>query len=91
MSDRRQHLAAPFGAAYCLGGQSTGLALSACEYDSSAAADLGARASARAFGAIAHREVHVNGTATLTILQSPWLPESEARAQAAVTAFASAR
>jgi hypothetical protein len=88
LQDEAQHLASPIGARFCVGAKSPqNLAMSACEYADVAAATAGRDASAKAFGAIEHRDIVVNKKTTLTILQSPFDPQSQAAHDKAVAAF----
>jgi len=65
--DKRQHLARPFGAMYCLGGQ-TGqkIFFGVCEYQDAAAATAGREQSLKGFGKN-RRDIWQNKATTLTI------------------------
>lgn len=66
--EQRQHLGAPFLAAYCVGGQTgTDVHFSICEYTDAARAKEGKAQSEQAFGAVPNRTIYVNGATTLTL------------------------
>jgi len=88
LQEQAQHLASPIGALYCIGAKSPlELAMSACEYADETAAGAGRDSSVKAFAKIEHRDVVVNKKTTLTILQSPYDPQSQAAHDKAVAAF----
>jgi hypothetical protein len=85
----KQHLGSPVGAMYCVGARSeANVAMSVCEYRDEAAAKKGRDESLAAFKAIENRDVHVNKQTTLTVLQNPKGPESEAESTRIVAQFA---
>jgi hypothetical protein len=85
----KQHMGSPVGAMYCAGALSeANLAMSVCEYRDEAAAKKGKDESANAFKAIPNRDIYVNKQTTLTILQNPKGPESEAESKRIVAQFA---
>lgn len=87
LTDKKQHVGAVYGAAYCVGAKSGGVAYSACEYESAEAAKAGRDTSIKAFQT-GNREVYTNKKTTLTVLQpSPKTPASEAIAKKSVEAF----
>jgi hypothetical protein len=74
---------------FCLGAQAEqGVSMSVCEYANEAAARAGRDASSAAFKSIANREIFVNRSTTLSVLQSPRTSGSEALVKRAVEAFA---
>jgi hypothetical protein len=88
LQDEAQHLASTIGAHFCIGAKSpAGLAISACEYDDEAGALAGRAMSAKAFAVIEHRDILLNKKTTLTILQNPFSPESQAAHDKAALAF----
>lgn len=79
LHEQRQHLGRPYGARYCVGAKSgTALALSVCEYVDEAAARAGVEGSRKI--ALAHREIHLKRTTSLTVRQIETTPESAALA-----------
>ncbi len=85
----KQHMGSPVGAMYCAGATSeANLAMSVCEYRDEAAAKKGREESATAFKAIPNRDVYINKQTTLTILQNPKGPESEAESKRIIAQFA---
>lgn len=68
LREQRQHLGAPFLAAYCVGAQ-TGddVHLSVCEYKDAAKAQEGKAMSEKSFGAVPNRTLYINGATTLTL------------------------
>lgn len=85
----KQHMGSPVGATYCAGATSeANLAMSVCEYRSDAEAKKGREDSVGAFKAIPNRDVYQNKQTTLTILQNPKGPESEAESKRIVAQFA---
>jgi len=90
LRDPRQHAAAPMGALFCIGAQSeNNVSLSVCEYEGAAAARAGRELSVNAFKSIPNRDVWVNRSATLTLLQSPRTSRSETEVKRAVDVFKS--
>jgi hypothetical protein len=85
--EQRQHLAAPFEAAYCVGAKTQhDIALSVCEYAGVEAARKGKESSLQL--PIPNRAIHVNGATTLTVRQGTKTPESDRAAKKIVEAFA---
>jgi len=88
LEGQAQHVASTVGAHFCLGATAPlGLRMSACEYDTEAGALAGRDLSAKAFGKIEHRDITVNKKTTLTILQAPFTPGSQAAHDKALAAF----
>lgn len=88
LTDKKQHVGSVYGASYCVGAKSGGVAYSACEYESADAAKAGRETSMKAFQT-GNREVYTNKKTTLTVLQpSPKTPASEAVVKKSVEAFA---
>ena len=72
VQDQKQHLGAPVGARYCMGGTTeSGVALSVCEYVDAAAAEAGKALSTKAFAQMANRDIAIRKSSTLTILATP--------------------
>jgi hypothetical protein len=69
--DKQQSLAATYGANYCAGGYTIerSLALDVCEYGDQPAAEAGRSLSKQILVRVTNREVWVNKTATLAIVQ----------------------
>ena len=87
LTDKKQHVGAVYGAAYCVGAKSGGVAYSACEYESADAAKAGRDTSMKAFQT-GNREIYTNKKTTLTVLQpSAKTPASEAVVKKSVEAF----
>jgi len=92
--DRKQHLASPFGARYCLGaravaaGDATTLQLSVCEFVSAEAARIGRDYSAEGLKAIPLRTVYANKQTTLTVREEKQDPATDAQLRAAAAAYA---
>ena len=87
--EKNQHMAAPFGAQYCLGAEVEGqLALSVCEYGSEQAAKDGREMSLKAFKFVANREIFVNKQTTFTVREKTKTPEVDAVAKRAQQLFA---
>lgn len=90
LRDPRQHAAAPMRALFCIGAQSeNNVSLSVCEYEGDAAARAGRELSMDAFKDIPNREVSVNRSTTLTLLQSPRTLRSETEVKRALDVFKS--
>jgi hypothetical protein len=88
LEHQAQHVATTIGAHFCIGATSpTGLRISACEYDTEAAAAAGRDMSAKVFAKVEHRDITLNKKTTLTIGQAPYTPESQAAHDKAVAAF----
>jgi hypothetical protein len=91
--DRRQHLASPFGARYCLGARAVGAAdkpmlqMSVCEFVSPEAAKIGRDYSADAMK-LPMRTVYVNKQTTLTLREEKQDPEIDALVEKAAAAYA---
>jgi len=83
-----QHLASPIYAKYCMSAKTEHeIAMSVCEYESAAMAIKGKDESNKAFGSIPNRDIYVNKGTTLTLLQDPKTPASEAEYKLLVSAF----
>jgi hypothetical protein len=93
VTDQKQHLAAPFGARYCVGAKLTDaknaprLDASVCEYISDEAARIGRDRSADQLKGIPNRTVTQNKQSTLTIRRYDKEAETDALAQKAIDAF----
>jgi hypothetical protein len=93
VTDRKQHLAAPFGARYCLGARAIGandkpmLQMSVCEFVSPEAAKQGRDYSAEAMK-LPMRTVYVNAQTTLTLREEKQDPEIDALVAKAAAAYA---
>lgn len=93
VTDRKQHLAAPFGARYCLGARGVGandkpmLQMSVCEFVSPEAAKLGRDYSADAMK-LPMRTVYVNAQTTLTLREEKQDPEIDALVEKVAAAYA---
>ncbi len=75
----RQHLAKPFGAAYCAGGEAgSDVVMSICEYRTPEAAAAGRSASLKGLASIPHRTVTLNGATTLTLRERRATPATDA-------------
>lgn len=69
VQEAKQHLGAPVGARYCMGGVTeSGLSMSVCEYVDAAAAEAGKAMSTKAFEKIPNRAIAIKKSTTLTIL-----------------------
>ena len=87
--EKNQHMAAPFGAQYCLGAEVEGqLALSVCEYGSEQAAKDGREMSLKAFKFVANREIFINKQTTFTVREKSKTAEIDAVAKRAQQLFA---
>lgn len=88
VEDVKQHLGAPVGAKYCVGGTTkNGVAMSICEYESATAAEAGRATSQKAFGAIEGREIFLRKATTLTMLQSAPTDATRAEVKRAAAAL----
>ena len=82
LKERKQYLASPVGAAYCLAADSDAdLAFTVCEYESDAAAEKGRIAALQASRAAAAHEIFVHHATTLTLWERP-KGESSAKSSA---------
>ena len=92
LRETRQHLGAPFLAAYCVGAQAgADVHLSVCEYDSLARAGEGRAMSQQAFGTLPNRTLHANGSTTLTIRHGGASAGDREVARKIIAAFEGAR
>jgi hypothetical protein len=91
--DRKQHLASPFGARYCLGARAVGasdkpmLQMSVCEFVSPDAAKMGRDYSAESMK-LPMRTVYVNAQTTLTVREEKADPEIDALVAKVAAAYA---
>ncbi|MDP9150966.1 MAG: hypothetical protein M3O36_13635, partial [Myxococcota bacterium] len=89
LREKQQHVAAVFGAEYCVGAKADDdVALSVCEYVSPAAAKDGRDMSLKTLASVPNREIHVNRKTTLTIRQpAAETSASQAAAKSAADVF----
>ena len=91
--DRKQHLASPFGARYCLGARAVGagdkpmLQMSVCEFVTPEAAKMGRDYSADGMK-LPMRTVYVNKQTTLTLREEKQDPDIDALVDKAAAAYA---
>lgn len=84
----KQHLGAPFYAAYCMGSElGDDVALSVCEYTSAPGAEKGKAASEKAFASVPNRKLYLNGATMLTVREGKLSPDNDKIVAAVVETF----
>jgi hypothetical protein len=89
ITEKQQHVAAPFLAQYCLGAHGpAGIALSVCEFSSEEAAVAGKKESETALSSVPNRTLAQKGKTVITVREpQPPTDESKALRERIVAAF----